>query len=234
MGQWKEIQKAMENPAQTTMLRHSGWREQSTTLEKGVSFKMRDLSRSFRQVSSAMEGARLNGNIGQFSTLVQTHQALAQETLKHIQNLRTLRLDDDAIVSLISGGGVSKSLIFSLMDGQYQPPEFQRPKTQQDYYDDYQSLEGQDKIRQYKSLPPEIQRYINNRIKQETRQTNWTEREKYVATLGVANGERASHIMGMLAQEKRPDVKLKELYRKKIVNDVVLKQIRQMKLTSPQ
>jgi hypothetical protein len=234
LGQWREIQKALKNPADQTLLRHSGWREHDTTLEKGVSFKMRDLSKGFREVSSALEGARIRGDMGSFNKLTQTHAALAQQTAKHIQNLRTLGMDEDHIVDLISSGGVSKSLVFSLLDDNYQPPSFNKPTTKADLFEQYSSTDEDRKLAVLKSFPPDVQQYINTRIKTEAKRVDWSERDKYIASLGVVDGERAQHVMQMLAKEEKPDVKLKELYRKGVLNDTVLKQIQQLKLTPPQ
>lgn len=219
VGEWREIKKAMENPASQTLLRHGGIRINNTTIDKGASFRVRKVGEQIRGLNSRLASARRNGSIGQFQRGVQTHQALFQEVAKHGRNLQTLgKTSDEAIATLVNSG-ISRKMAVGAVDGVYIAPEFEKQQGIGDIVDELDSLGKDEKITALKGMDVITRRKVLKQMQVQARRKDWTERDKYVYGLGSTSGERANHVLQGMSNVRDPKVYLRSLYRKKVIND---------------
>jgi hypothetical protein len=227
-GQMREIRKALENPAEQTLLRHSGIRVNTTSVEKGVSFKSREVGQRFRDLSADLASARFNEDPQRFAQAVQTHQNIYQELVQHVGNLRNIGTPDDEIIRMLSKS-VPKKMVLDAVDGIYTPPQYDRPKPFSQLYDEIQAMDGPERTEAIQTLSLQQRYEYIKRVQRERQSGKWSERDKYISSLGVSNGERAQYIVQYLSLKGGSiGPELRDLKRKGIVSDLVLRQIIQL------
>lgn len=225
----REVQKALRGqPVGQTLLRHIGVRINPVEVDKGLKFTVKDLQDRLRQVGSSQATAKYMGDQERFMKLESDRQGIFKEVQQHVRNLNTLGYEEDEVVEKFNKAGLGRSMIFQAIDNAYEPKEFENLSQVREAMSKVEVLKGDERVRFIEQLDPTTKREVMESLQREAKHPSWTERDKYINSMGVRNGERAGYLFTRFAQNPQAAQELKRMKARGVINDDVLKQILQL------
>lgn len=238
-----EIEKFKTKGIGRTAQRLAGLRWNDTTIDKGFGFRAQQIKDSLNTARAEISFARnrlAEGRMSQedFEAAYQkSNQAFrenGQVLSRHVQNLRTIGLNDSKIISLMRDKGIGSETALYAMDGiTLDAPKVKRD-TITDLYDDMITLTPRDReksIRDMAKSDPTTARALREKHRQVMRdeKLNISEVEKAVRFLGSNDGTRARYIFTQMQRSNDPDGVLKNYQRKGLVPAEVFQDIKLMR-----
>jgi len=237
----RELEKTFgPNPQQTIAQlgkRLSGLRVNETTVEEGATRNIRPLAQNMRRTKSDASYAIDEGRADAIPGLQNTFNTNQEAVTRHIKNLRTIGENEDSIINILRGAGISGRDALSLIDSQLIDIRPNARRTSADVWDTIEAAglrvtESKD-LREIRSIVRDepdidIRRGLERRIDRELSMArrNLSQRDRVVMGLGVENGERADYIKKRMEQSPDPEGYLRDMQRKGIATPDVMRQIR--------
>jgi len=240
----REIEKTFgPNPKQTVETlgkRLSGLRVNETTVEEGATANLRGTVGDLRELKTRASRAIEQNRANEVPDLQKTYDDNFAVLNRHAENLRVIGLDENQIIRVMRGAGVSGRDALAALDGKTGDIRPNARRTSADVWDEMgaDNLLGMDKAVSRDGLNEvrrlirsednrEIRRGLENRLNREltNRRLNIQERDKVLLGLGVENGERAEYVYRQMRQSQDPEGYLRAMRRKGVVTSTVAKQV---------
>jgi len=223
--------------------RQFGARFNPINLETNARFKFRDLSERMNLASSDYTAARDYRNLSpqdiqaQYEKSNSARRDAMQVAVRHVQSLRTLKVDEAKIVEIMKNGGMGSKDILAALDGEITDlPKVKRDTPTSYWSDNLSMLPRKEQAKQIALLgrnkeTAQLAKSLRDVYIQDSKNEarGIDQRDRLVMSLGVADGERAQYIYRQMGRNPNPEAYLRAMERKGVVTSAVANQIQQLK-----
>ena len=239
----REIRKSKDQSPIVTGLRQVGIRVNTTTKEKGFGFRVREVKEGIDNLNSQLSSARFRAD-GTKKTLEEmrneydmffnpSYKRQQQELIKHVNNLRTLKMSDGDILRIMKEKGVSGVVALNAVDGQIEDMPFKTKESISEKYDALLEQKGDedDLLRRILDIAGE-DRFLGKSLAEHHKKRKRDEileittRDDTVRGLPVGDGTKARFIFREMQRSDNPEGVLRRYIDKKIVDGRTIEQIR--------
>lgn len=239
----EEYRKSKDQSPIVTGLRQVGIRVNTTTKEKGFGFRVKEVKEGIDNLNSQLSSARYRTD-GTKKTLEEmrdeydmffnpSYKRQQQELIKHVNNLRTLKMSDDDILRIMKEKGVSGVVALNAVDGQIEDMPFKTKESISEKYDALLEQKGgeEDLYRKILDIAGE-DRFLGKSLAEHHKKRKRDEilkitaRDKAVRGLSVDDGEQARFVFREMQRSDNPDGVLRQYMYRKVIGPRTIEQIR--------
>lgn len=215
-----------------TAMRQFGLRVNKTTIDKGASFKIKEVVNSLSSLSSDMSSARfkISGEEleNEYQRLNGIYRRNQEELIKHASNYQKLGLSQNEVIRLLRGNNIGAKNALAVIDGEVLDMQKAPRESITDIYDELQG-DKVNAIREIAKKKPALAKSLAEKHKELTRnqRLNIDEKDKAVLSLGATDGSRAEYILKQMRKSNDPNGVLREFKRRRLVTAAVMDYINQ-------
>jgi hypothetical protein len=215
-----------------TAMRQFGLRVNKTSIDKGASFKIKEVVNSLSSLSSDMSSARfkISGEEleNEYQRLNGIYRRNQEELIKHASNYQKLGLSQNEVIRLLRGNNIGAKNALAVIDGEVLDMQKAPRESITDIYDELQG-DKVNAIREIAKKKPALAKSLAEKHKELTRnqRLNIDEKDKAVLSLGATDGSRAEYILKQMRKSNDPNGVLREFKRRRLVTAAVMDYINQ-------
>lgn len=216
-------------------MRQAGVRVNRTSIEKGISFQLRDNTQGI--IDTQSQYARVRRALGnapdrleqQYQILNKNYQQHTALIANHVKNLKTLGKTEEEIVAMMRERRVSGKVILNALLGRPTSMPRRDAENPTTALHRIQSLPENEVREELSKMSNPLRRAVERKMKAEEqrRSKGISPTDSILLSFGVADNERAKMILELMP-EKGGEAYLNELSRKGIATKEVVKSIRML------